>query len=793
MIPDYIKKEAKKEIARRSLFDYCQLMNPQFYKNNRIYLKEMCDKIQEFINQEDKKFLVINLPPRHGKSFTSQNTVEWLFGSNPSLKVMTGSYNETLSGQFAKQVRDTIQNIKVDDKLVYSDIFPKTRVKYGEASASMWSLEGSSQKNYLATSPTGTATGFGCFPKGTKIYTNKGTMLIEELYNDKNDIRVLSYSLKDDIIRLNKIKAKRRLKSNENIKITTNTGRTVVATRDHIFYTKEDGYIRADKIKIGRTIKTSTNMFKMREMWQNISEKNIRVKKGNKKRVSALLLFEKVFMPNKCKKTKKRLLLQKMWQKITEVWYKILFKRMQTFVLKGTRKNNVSDMQKAISTEVAQNYILFDELQKQSTFNKNDRNRKFPLQKWFKLFKGIYRYKTKGIRKRQSQVPNMWEIRSSNEKQEIWYNNEFKSPSHKRKYKRQFIEKFNNFMSKLSYKITQDEKIVNIEYIDEEMEVYDIQVDRDENFYANGILVHNCEIMIIDDLIKNSEEAYNENTLDKQWEWFNNTMLSRLEGNWKVIIIMTRWAERDLAGRVIDTFGDLVEVIKYKAIQEDGSMLCDEILSKQDFEIKIKEMNEDIVQANYNQEPIDVKGRLYGEFKVYNELPKFNQIYAYTDTADKGEDFLVTIVYGIINNEVYVIDIQYDDRSMEITEEETTDILYKNDVNIADIESNNGGRGFARNVERRLKEKYNSNKTIIRPFTQTGNKEARILTSATWVSEHFYMPFNWKNKYREAYKSISTYQKKGKNKHDDIQDVMAGIYERVANKPRLEFGYRNII
>lgn len=41
---------------------------------------------------------------------------------------MTGSYNETLSGQFAKQVRDTIQTIKVDDNLVYNDIFPSTKI-----------------------------------------------------------------------------------------------------------------------------------------------------------------------------------------------------------------------------------------------------------------------------------------------------------------------------------------------------------------------------------------------------------------------------------------------------------------------------------------------------------------------------------------------------------------------------------------------------------------------------------------------------------------------------------------
>lgn len=462
MIPDYVKERAKIELARRNLYDYCKLRHPNFYKKDRTYLKDMCYKIQEFLKQNEKKFLVINLPPRHGKSFTSKNTVEWLFGENPKLRVMTGSYNETLSGQFAKQVRDTIQTLKVDDNLVYNDIFPNTKIKYGEASASMWSLEKSDQKNYLATSPTGTATGFG------------------------------------------------------------------------------------------------------------------------------------------------------------------------------------------------------------------------------------------------------------------------------------------------------------------------------------------AEILIVDDLIKNSEEAYNELTLDKQWEWFNNTMLSRLEGNWKVIIIMTRWATNDLAGKVIETFGDLVEVIKYRAVQEDGSMLCEEILSKEDFEIKTQEMNEDIVEANYNQEPIDIKGRLYDDLKEWNELPKYSKVYSYTDTADKGTDYLVTIPYITFNGDVYVLDIQYDDRPMEITEEECTDIIIKNEVNEAFIESNNGGRGFSRNIDRKLKEK-GYYKCVIQPFTQTGNKEARILTSASWVCNHVFFPPNWKNKYKEAYKSLNTFQKKGKNKHDDIEDVLAGIYERVANKPRLEVGYNRII
>lgn len=458
MIPEYVKEQARLELARRNLWDYCKLTNPQFYKEDRKYLKEMCNTIQAFFNQDEKKFLVINLPPRHGKSFTSKNTVEWLFGKNPKLRVMTGSYNETLSGQFAKQVRDTIQALKVDETRVYKDIFPKTQLKYGESSASMWALEGSNQKSYLATSPTGTATGFG------------------------------------------------------------------------------------------------------------------------------------------------------------------------------------------------------------------------------------------------------------------------------------------------------------------------------------------AEVLIVDDLLKNDQEAYNETVLDKQWDWFNNTMLSRLEGDWKVVIIMTRWATRDLAGRIIESFGDLVELITYSAVQEDGSMLCDEILSKKDFEIKTQEMNEDIIEANFNQKPIDIKGRLYEDLKEWKELPKFTKVYSLTDTADKGEDYCVTIPYIVNNGDVYALDIQYNDKPMEETEIECAEMLIRNGVMEAEFESNNGGRGFARNIERLLKErKYY--KAVIKTYTQNANKESRILASSSWVSNHIFFPPNWQNKYKEAYKSLNTYQKKGKNAHDDIEDVLAGIYERVANKPKFEYGF----
>ena len=65
-----IRLGAKCELARREFFFYCNLMAPDFYKKNRKYLVELCKEFQEFYEGEDE-VLIINEPPRHGKSRTA--------------------------------------------------------------------------------------------------------------------------------------------------------------------------------------------------------------------------------------------------------------------------------------------------------------------------------------------------------------------------------------------------------------------------------------------------------------------------------------------------------------------------------------------------------------------------------------------------------------------------------------------------------------------------------------------------------------------------------------------------
>ena len=294
-----------------------------------------------------------------------------------------------------------------------------------------------------------------------------------------------------------------------------------------------------------------------------------------------------------------------------------------------------------------------------------------------------------------------------------------------------------------------------------------------------------CTLMVIDDLVKNAYEANNESILEAQYEWFVNTMLSRREGKKKVLIIMTRWSSKDLAGKILEYVKEnniSYSHINFKAEQEDGTMLCPSIFDKKASERAKQLMGEDIYEANYNQTPIDMKGCLYSNLQTYSELPTVLEVCNYTDTADEGTDYLCSINYAICSDDkAYILDVIYTQDAMEITEPLVAGMLTKDNVNYAVIESNNGGKGFARNVERICREN-NNNHTMFKRFTQTKNKVSRILTGATGVMQNVIFPEDWKSMYPKFYKDVTQFQRLGKNKVDDCVDVLTGIYEQLRKR-----------
>jgi predicted phage terminase large subunit-like protein len=82
-----------------------------------------------------------------------------------------------------------------------------------------------------------------------------------------------------------------------------------------------------------------------------------------------------------------------------------------------------------------------------------------------------------------------------------------------------------------------------------------------------------ADILIIDDPVKNAEEANSQTYRNRTWDWYQSTAYTRLEPNGSIILIMTRWQEDDLAGRILHQIkqykGEQWEIINLPAIAEE--------------------------------------------------------------------------------------------------------------------------------------------------------------------------------------------------------------------------------
>lgn len=294
-------------------------------------------------------------------------------------------------------------------------------------------------------------------------------------------------------------------------------------------------------------------------------------------------------------------------------------------------------------------------------------------------------------------------------------------------------------------------------------------------------------IIIIDDPIKNHVEAVSDRIKDAHWAFFRGTLPSRVLPGGLQIVIQTRWATDDLAGRIINDaeYGKRCYVLEMKALSEDsenGVSLCESLYPTEDLQAKRRAMIPELWAANFMQTPLDIKGMLYGEFNTYAtvDYDRFERIIAYIDTADEGTDFLCAVMGGVIGRFGYVTDVYYTDASMEDTEPETARKLADNGIRECIIESNNGGRGFARNVIRELaKIGDNAKGCCVTWFHQSKNKRTRIIVNATNVMEQIIMPEGWERRWPLFAKAVKGYQRKGKNAHDDVADGLTGFAELV--------------
>ncbi|MEI3553317.1 MAG: phage terminase large subunit [Alistipes senegalensis] len=187
-------------------------------------------------------------------------------------------------------------------------------------------------------------------------------------------------------------------------------------------------------------------------------------------------------------------------------------------------------------------------------------------------------------------------------------------------------------------------------------------------------------------------------------------------------------------------------------------------------------------EAMYQGRPSSREDSYGLNFAEYDDLPREIVRRAnYTDTADTGDDYLCSICYAVdADGVIYVTDAVYSREPMETTEPLVGEALVRSDTRQAAVESNNGGRGFARAVQALAPG------VRVEWFHQSANKEARILSNSATVLHLLRWPRGWNLRWPELYAHLTTYRRKFRaNRWHDAADVVTGIIEReVAGRDR---------
>jgi hypothetical protein len=132
----------EREIARRSLVDFCKYVDPTFESPKHIRL--ICTYLEKCFNRETTR-LQIQAPPRHGKSqLASVYYVAWALGKNKDRRFVIAANSTSLAEEFSRKIRDLIGSDK------YSELFPFTKISYSSRAADEWKLEGSFNPNLIA-------------------------------------------------------------------------------------------------------------------------------------------------------------------------------------------------------------------------------------------------------------------------------------------------------------------------------------------------------------------------------------------------------------------------------------------------------------------------------------------------------------------------------------------------------------------------------------------------------------------------------------------------------------------
>lgn len=179
-----------------------------------------------------------------------------------------------------------------------------------------------------------------------------------------------------------------------------------------------------------------------------------------------------------------------------------------------------------------------------------------------------------------------------------------------------------------------------------------------------------ANVLIIDDPVKNDEEAFSQTYRDKNYDWFQSTAFTRLEPGGAIILIMTRWHYDDLAGRILRESKEEWEVINFPALateddvlgRKPGDALWEKRFSKENLETIKNEIGSYWFSALYQQNPMNSKHQIYKEswWLRYDTAPNGGDVIQSWDTAFKDKeknDYSVCTTWSAHDKKAFLLDL----------------------------------------------------------------------------------------------------------------------------------------
>lgn len=676
------RRELKKRAARVSLANFVTFTTPE-YQMGWVH-KEICQKLDKFLQDVvDKKSprLIIAMPPRSGKSeLVSRKFPAYLLGRYPELSYIGTSYSSDLSGTFAKDVKGIM--LSGEFKEVFPDVvLPRPGDGSGKISQSdRFDIVGH-KGNYYSVGVGGSLTGRGaeCVAEGSTVLTPNGYVSIDRI---KTGSPVMSYNETSQKIEVCFVEAVReKYVENEIVRIDSNRGRSLLVTPEHPVYSR-GRYKAAHLFTTGEVLLCS--------LPEGIYSHGLRVEKVGKKGAKKSLLFPRVRSAIGIRKRTKQAPLYNMWshyQARKQVLRKMLdrSKKVASGLGRTPVKNRkVRNLWERVPFEMEEQKdwvctFLLSRMCKRGTQSRDDGSSKHSLQGRHGQ-KAIFRLRSSCA---QSGSPISYGKRRR-AMHPVWLNSEATRTPCRLRSNKQCCWQFGDSLPNLSRRGAQargqegvrEEYVTNVEKIPlngRSIKVYDLQVSKNHNFFANGVLVHNC--LIVDDPISNMQEALSQRVRDSVWDWFTSTAYTRLSPGGGCIVMCTRWHLDDIVGRLIaasnDGSGETWEVIEYPAIAEHdeqyrkaGEALHPERFDEKAFERIRKSVGERVWASLYQQHPVPDGGAMFKSDWIQHwspaTLPKVFDAHVLSwDMTFKGtdnSDFVVGQVWAKSGANFYLLD-----------------------------------------------------------------------------------------------------------------------------------------